>query len=168
MKKILVNSQITKMGVLYHNSWIGMCIMLSILAMRPEEMTSIINFPSWDDPQFVFIFFLASAMGSILNYSIFLCTMNNSALTTTVVGCLKNVLTAYLGMVFLKDYFFSLENFIGLNISIFGSLVYSWAEFRSIKGKISNNGGKSAGARLANKGKKGNSGGAAEVGKRER
>lgn len=157
MKKILVNSQITKMGVLYHNSWIGMCIMLSILLMRPEEMAKVVNFRSWDDPTFVFIFLLASAMGSILNYSIFLCTMNNSALTTTVVGCLKNVLTAYLGMIFLKDYVFSLENFIGLNISIFGSLIYSWAEFRSFTKKTA------GGSSRQNRGRRGNNDGKAEV-----
>ena len=132
--------------------------MLSILAMRPQEMEKVVNFPYWDDPQFVFIFFLASAMGSILNYSIFLCTMNNSALTTTVVGCLKNVLTAYMGMLFLKDYVFSLENFVGLNISIFGSLIYSWAEFREIMKKRTNGSGVKG---------NGSSGGAATVRRRK-
>lgn len=63
--------------------------MAGVLSMRPEEMEAVRSFIHWEEPQFLLSFCLAAGMGSILNYSIFLCTLYNSALTTTVVGCLK-------------------------------------------------------------------------------
>mmetsp|Transcript_3432 Transcript_3432/g.10613 ORF Transcript_3432/g.10613 Transcript_3432/m.10613 type:complete len:216 (+) Transcript_3432:3-650(+) len=70
---------------------------------------------------------LASAgLGPLLQYAIFLCTHHNSALTTTVAGALKNILTAYVGML-LGDYAFSWLNFAGISLSCAASLIYSYA-----------------------------------------
>lgn len=42
----------------------------------------------------------------------------------------QNVLTTYLSMLFLADYAFSWQNFVGLNVSILGSFIYSAAEIQ--------------------------------------
>jgi hypothetical protein len=93
---------------------------------RQSILSSVCGHPGWQEWRFVIGFITAAGMGSILNYSIFLCTTLNSALTTAVIGCLKNVATTYIGMMVFPDYEFSFLNFIGLNISIIGSLYYTY------------------------------------------
>ena len=70
---------------------------------------------------------LSASLGPVLQYAIFVCTQHNSALTTTVVGALKNVATTYVGMFLGGDYAYSLVNFAGITVSCVASLVYSWA-----------------------------------------
>lgn len=95
-------------------------------ALGQSTLTKMSEYDGWGKTDFVLIFICAALLGSVLNYSIFVCTTINSALTTAVVGCLKNVLTTYIGMLIFPDYAFNWWNFLGINISILGSLYYTY------------------------------------------
>ena len=118
------------MTVLYLNSLLSAIGVSVFIMLVPGEVDRVKNFHLWSNSSFIVYIAFASLMGSVLNLAIFLCTSTNSALTTTVVGCLKNVLTSYIGMFVGGDYIFSWLNFLGINISIAGSLIYARATFR--------------------------------------
>jgi solute carrier family 35 protein len=94
--------------------------------VKQSTLTKIFLYDGWNKLDFLSLFIFAAFLGSVLNYSIFVCTTINSALSTAVVGCLKNVVTTYIGMLIFPDYAFNWWNFIGINISIAGSLYYTY------------------------------------------
>lgn len=133
VKKKLDSVDMGKFGLMFYNSLFMFLPALVGTWMVGDLHRSFVEFDQWGNPVFVCQFLLSCVMGFVLSYSTILCTQHNSALTTTIVGCLKNICVTYLGMFIGGDYVFSWLNCIGINISVVGSLLYTYVTFRRKK-----------------------------------
>jgi solute carrier family 35 protein len=117
-------------GLLFYNSFVSMLILLIYVGLfEQDKVLACAAYPGLSSPPFIAMFLCSSLMGLLINLSAALCTMYNSALTATAIGCLKNVLTTYVGMVAFSDYTYSAINFAGVNVSLAGSIYYAYVKF---------------------------------------
>eukprot|EP00798_Chlamydomonas_sp_ICE-L_P016801 gene16801-23080_t len=83
------------------------------LAVPRAEEGMVLHGAIW----FVVTVLSCALMGCLLNWSQFLCTTSNSALTTTIVGVLKGVVAVLLGFFFLGGVPFSVVNIAGITLN---------------------------------------------------
>ncbi|KAH8867674.1 UDP-sugar transporter UST74c [Schistosoma japonicum] len=114
-KSRLRDYNFSSIELIYFNSLLMLPI-LSILVYIKCEPSEITQFEFWLDPVFLLYFLFSCCSAVALNYSVVQCTQYTSALTTSILGVIKNILVTYGGMFVGGDYVYTTLNFVGLTI----------------------------------------------------
>ncbi|XP_057424113.1 UDP-N-acetylglucosamine transporter UGNT1 [Lotus japonicus] len=90
------------------------------------DLKMAINFPDLFSPGFIVILLFSCTLAFFLNYSIFLNTTLNSAVTQTICGNLKDLFTIGLGWIIFGGLPFDFWNVIGQLLGFAGSGLYAY------------------------------------------
>nr|XP_042906162.1 UDP-galactose/UDP-glucose transporter 7 isoform X1 [Parasteatoda tepidariorum] len=124
-QKHLENS--TALNILYLNSY--NTVPLYIFLCLFSESVEILKYGKFTDYGFLLCLGIQTSMGVLLNYSLFLCTAKNSALTTSLVGVIKSILQTVIGFFTFGGVKFNPLNVFGITLNLFGGILYSYSKY---------------------------------------
>ncbi|XP_051118982.1 UDP-galactose/UDP-glucose transporter 7 [Andrographis paniculata] len=127
---------LSSVEIMFYNSVLSLPFLAFIIIATGEFPNSLsVIFEKSASLSFLVILILSLVMGIILNYTMFWCTIVNSALTTTIVGVLKGVGSTTLGFFLLGGVQVHALNVTGLVINTAGGVWYSIAKYHQKKKK---------------------------------
>lgn len=127
---------LSSVELMFYNALLSVPFLLFVVIVTGEFPKSLsLLFEKADSISFLVMLLLSLLMGIVLNYTMFLCTIVNSALTTTIVGVLKGVGSTTLGFVLLGGVQVHALNVTGLVINTAGGVWYSYAKYQQKRSK---------------------------------
>ncbi|XP_071698137.1 UDP-N-acetylglucosamine transporter UGNT1-like isoform X2 [Rutidosis leptorrhynchoides] len=125
------SSGLNSFGLMWCNGLICTPILL-IWTWVSGDLKVLANFPHLSSPGFQVVMFLSCVMAFLLNYSVFLNTTLNSALTQTICGNLKDLFTIGFGWVLFGGLPFDLLNVVGQSLGFLGSCIYAVCKIKGL------------------------------------
>lgn len=127
---------LSSVEIMFYNSFLSLPFLVFLIIATGEFPDSVsLLFAKSSSLSFLVIVLLSLVMGIVLNYTMFLCTIVNSALTTTIVGVLKGVGSTTLGFFLLGGVEVHALNVTGLIINTAGGVWYSYAKYQQRRNK---------------------------------
>ncbi|KAI3883033.1 hypothetical protein MKX03_003458 [Papaver bracteatum] len=127
---------LSSVELMFYNGFLSLPFLLFLIIATGEFPNSVyLLFDKAISFSFLMVLILSLVMGIVLNFTMFLCTIVNSALTTTIVGVLKGVGSTTLGFILLGGVQVHALNVTGLVINTAGGVWYSYAKYQQKKSK---------------------------------
>ncbi|XP_042489099.1 UDP-galactose/UDP-glucose transporter 7-like isoform X2 [Macadamia integrifolia] len=128
---------LSSVEIMFYNGFLSFPFLLFLIVATGEFPNSLtLLFAKANSSSFLVIAILSLVMGIVLNFTMFWCTIVNSALTTTIVGVLKGVGSTTFGFILLGGVPVHALNVTGLVINTAGGIWYSYAKYQQKKKKI--------------------------------
>ncbi|XP_073100082.1 UDP-N-acetylglucosamine transporter UGNT1 isoform X2 [Elaeis guineensis] len=121
------SSGLNSFGLMWCNGVICAPLLL-IWTFASGDLERTISFPHLYSPSFLVVLLLSCMMAFLLNYTVFLNTTVNSALTQTVCGNLKDFFTVVFGWLLFRGLPYDPLNVIGQCLGFFGSGLYAYCK----------------------------------------
>ncbi|XP_072996031.1 UDP-galactose/UDP-glucose transporter 7 isoform X1 [Typha latifolia] len=122
---------LSSIELMFYNSLLSLPFLFFLIIATGEFPQSLsLLFEKANSSAFAVLLILSLVMGIVLNFTMFWCTIVNSALTTTIVGVLKGVGSTTLGFVLLGGVKVHALNVTGLVINTAGGVWYSYAKYQ--------------------------------------
>jgi len=138
IKKLDQGPKLDAFGKVFYNSLVAIP-WLFIIAYCNGEMHAIMRYEFLHDTGFQMAFMFSCVLAFMVNAATFWCTSATNALTTSVTGQCKNILTTFMGMFLFGDVRPNNTLITGLTVGIFGSVWFSYAETTKDAGKRNKN-----------------------------
>jgi solute carrier family 35 protein len=122
-------SQLTCVQLVYFNSFAA-SIICSILAISFETKLIAQQFLYLKDPFFLGLFFCMCCVCVFYQFSIFICTIQNSPLATSVTGNIKDLMSTFFGFILFQDTKYNQWNLLGIGFSFFGAYSFSYLKYQ--------------------------------------
>lgn len=120
-------SALSSIELVLLNSVAGSAI-CSILAFHLERDV-VLAFPSLYDTQFLAVVSVMCCVCVLYQFSIFICTLRNSALATSVTGNVKDLVSTVCGFVLFSDAPVRAINLAGVALSFLGAYSFSYLKY---------------------------------------
>jgi len=119
-------------GLMFYNNIIS--IPLVLLVVYWVEWEELMTYDKYSSFEFQLCFFMSSILAFLLNYFVFLCSLVNSPLTTSVTGQLKNIIQTVLGLFLFGGVPLTPAMTIGLSMSTIGGIWYGFVKYQESQG----------------------------------
>ncbi|KAJ8758759.1 hypothetical protein K2173_000480 [Erythroxylum novogranatense] len=127
---------LSSIEIMYYNSFLSFPFLMFLIVVTGEFPNSLsLLFAKSSSLSYLVLLIVSLVMGIVLNFTMFLCTIVNSALTTTIVGVLKGVGSTTLGFILLGGVEVHALNVTGLVVNTAGGVWYSFAKYQQKRSK---------------------------------